>query len=362
MSAETDQGESKVKARRPVRPFPLHTLEEALEVAKVIQEDNAGKPWKTPFVSQALNIKPGSTNFRDITSSAYRYGLISGTWNSPTLSLTPLGYSLTKPTDPKKRIKELQEATTKVEVFNKIYTHYKDAKIPKMTDEFFKNVIEVDFGVPKEYVEECLRIIFENGKYAQIIQEIKGSSFVMFSDEPPSETPPGEENEPEPEQEPGDTEPSSSPVETPPKKKQIFVAHGKNKIPLEQLKNILNQFKVEYQVAIDEPHLGRPISAKIAQLMKECTSGIFIFTADEATTDDKGQKVLRPSDNIVFELGAGTILYGEKIVIFREDGVSFGSDFTDFGRITFEHDKLDAKGIDLFKELIGQRLIQLSPT
>jgi len=96
--------------------------------------------------------------------------------------------------------------------------------------------------------------------------------------------------------------------------------------------------------------------------MRECTSGIFIFTADEETTDEKGQKVMRPSDNIVFELGAGTILYGEKIVIFREDGVSFGSDFTDFGRITFEHDKLDAKGIELFKELIAQGLIQLNPT
>ena len=144
--------------------------------------------------------------------------------------------------------------------------------------------------------------------------------------------------------------------------KQIFVAHGKNRRPLEQLKTILSQFKVPFQVAIDEPHKGRAISEKVAQLMQGCTSSIFIFTADEKTTDAQSNEVWRPSDNVVFELGAGTVLYGKKIVIFREDGVSFGSDFTDYGHITFEKDKLDAKALDLIKELIAQGFLQVSPT
>ena len=96
--------------------------------------------------------------------------------------------------------------------------------------------------------------------------------------------------------------------------------------------------------------------------MRDCTSGIFIFTADEETNDAQGNKVLRPSDNVVFELGADTVLYNEKIVIFREEGVSFGSDFTDFGHITFEKDKLDAKAFDLMKELIGLGFLQVTPT
>jgi predicted nucleotide-binding protein len=96
--------------------------------------------------------------------------------------------------------------------------------------------------------------------------------------------------------------------------------------------------------------------------MKQCTSGIFIFTADEETVDSQGAKLLRPSDNVVFELGAGIVLYGEKIVIFREEGVSFGSDFTDYGHITFERDKLDAKTLDLMRELISLGFLQLTPT
>ena len=140
--------------------------------------------------------------------------------------------------------------------------------------------------------------------------------------------------------------------------KQIFVAHGKNTKPLEQLKNILNQFKVPYQVAIEEPHKGRVISDKVIQLMRQCTSGIFIFTGDEETKDVEGKTILRLSDNVIFELGAGIMQYGDKIVIFREEGISFGSDFTSYGHITFEKDKLDAKGLDLVKELIGQDFLE----
>ena len=44
--------------------------------------------------------------------------------------------------------------------------------------------------------------------------------------------------------------------------KQLFVAHGKNRKPLDDLKNP-NEFKIPYKVAIDEPNKGRPISDKV---------------------------------------------------------------------------------------------------
>ena len=54
-----------------------------------------------------------------------------------------------------------------------------------------------------------------------------------------------------------------------PKPMQIFIAHGKNKIPLEQLKKILNQFKVPYSVAIDEPNVGRPIPPGYSPFLRD---------------------------------------------------------------------------------------------
>ncbi len=144
--------------------------------------------------------------------------------------------------------------------------------------------------------------------------------------------------------------------------KQIFVAHGKNKKPLEQLKTVLDQFQVPYKVAIDEPHEGRPVSQKVSELMHECSSAIFIFTKDEETKDSDGNVVYRPSDNVVFELGAASVLYGKKIVIFKENGVSFGSDFKALGYIPFDTDQLGAKTVELMKELIGFGLLKISAT
>ena len=91
-------------------------------------------------------------------------------------------------------------------------------------------------------------------------------------------------------------------------------------------------------------------------------SAIFIFTADEEVTDSEGNKTYRPSDNVVYELGAAGVLYGKNIVIFKEEGVAFASDFSDLGYIMFEKDNLQAKATDLLAELIGFGLLKITPT
>lgn len=135
--------------------------------------------------------------------------------------------------------------------------------------------------------------------------------------------------------------PTLAPRDGPPKK--VFIAHGKNRIPLDQPKALLTKFKVPFAVAVAEPNKGRPISAKAAQLMRsECSSAIFIFTADERfsreTEPGKAEEVWRPGENAVFELGAASVLYDNRIVIFKEDRVSFPSDFSDLGYIEFSKD------------------------
>ncbi len=140
----------------------------------------------------------------------------------------------------------------------------------------------------------------------------------------------------------------------------IFIAHGKNKKPLAQLKHILDGFKIPYKVAIDEPHLGRPIGSKIRDIMESCNCAILIFTADEEFKDAKGNTIWRPSENVVYELGASGYLYDNRIVIMKEDEVSFASNFQDLGYISFEKDKLDTKAMDVLQELIGFGIVKVS--
>jgi predicted nucleotide-binding protein len=140
----------------------------------------------------------------------------------------------------------------------------------------------------------------------------------------------------------------------------IFVAHGKNKKSLEQLKQILDQFKIPYKVATEEPNLGRPIGAKVREVMEACNCAILIFTADEEFRDVDGKEIWRPSENVIFELGAAGYLYGNRIVIMKEDGVTFPANFRDLGHISFSKDSLQAKAMDVLKELIGFGIVRVS--
>lgn len=140
----------------------------------------------------------------------------------------------------------------------------------------------------------------------------------------------------------------------------IFVAHGKNKRPLEQLKKILDQFRIPYKVAVEEPNLGRPIGTKVREIMEACNCAILIFTADEEFQDSEGNTIWRPSENVVYELGAAGFLYDKRIVILKEEGVQFPSNFNELGYISFGRDQLESKSMDVLKELIGFGIVKIS--
>ena len=140
----------------------------------------------------------------------------------------------------------------------------------------------------------------------------------------------------------------------------IFIAHGKNKKPLEQLKKVLEQFRIPYKIATEEPNLARPISAKVREIMEACNCAILIFTADEEFRNSKGEAIWRPSENVVYELGAAGYLYDNRLVIMKEDSVTFPSNFRDIGYISFEKDQLEAKAMDVLKELIGFGIVKVS--
>jgi predicted nucleotide-binding protein len=318
---------------------------------------------KPMFVAEAIGRKPDSSEFRLLLSSSFKYGLTKGSYVSEYIEITPLAISIIKPVDPRQKIVGLREAAQKPDIFRKVYDYYRNGKFPA-TDEFFKNKLEVEFGVPREFANECVQLLYENGKFVGIIRDVMGSPRVVFDESQPLQESQAPTTEALSVETPA---PTPTPTPTTPKTletaaKQIFIGHGKNTIPLEQLKNILDEFKVPYKVAADEPHRGRPISAKVKETMQNCSSAIFIFTADEETQDSQGNKIWKPSDNVVYELGAATYLYENKIVILKEEGVTLASDFSDFGYITFQKNNIEAKAMALIKELVGLEFVKLTPT
>jgi predicted nucleotide-binding protein len=348
--------------------FPKHSLKSAMRVPGALEEKNSGNPMPPTDVAIALGKSPGSSDFRIMLSSSIKYGLTAGSYNQSKVSLTALARDIFEPTSDEVRGRGLAQAAFAPPLFSRIFEAYKNKKVPD--PQFFQNALVRDFGVAKEQAARCAAIFQENAEYLGLVRqattgkwlaaELTGASLGQETQELGEALEGIEQVAPAARIETPSPAVSASRPTGASAKNAIFLGHGKNKIPLQQLEKVLSEYKIPHKVAIEEASKGRPISQKVADLMNECGAAIIIFTADEEFKDPNGHVIFRPSENAIFELGASSALYGSRVIIFKEAGVSFPTNFRDIGHIEFEKDRLDAKVNELFRELIGFRLITVS--
>jgi hypothetical protein len=357
------------------RNFPKHSLEASLVVAQKIQDEMGGKPMNRLLLADALGLSPGSSNFRDLLSSSYKYGLTDGTEKADQVSLLSIGEAATSK-DATKRLSALRGAALRSPVFGQFFRDYGNKRVPSV--EMLPKVLRTTYGVPIELTSECASLVDTNGRFVEIIREIGGSPHILLDEDAikvasDNSDPDAEINEwattngieqPAPVVPPGEQGPTDAGTgdQSPRQHKPIFVAHGKNKAPLQQLQSLLTSFQIPHKVVLDEANLGRPISQKVRDTLQECGSAILIFTRDEQFIDKDGKEIWRPSENVVYELGATSYLYGDRIVIFKEKGIHFPTNFQNIGYIEFESNDIQARTADLLKELIGFGLVRITPT
>jgi predicted nucleotide-binding protein len=360
--------------RGPSRTYPGIAITEAIKIPQGIRDHNAGRPMNRILLAKALNWSPASSDFRDLITASSRYGFTKGNYNSETIELTGLGEQLTKPRSETEKLDAMRKGFRSIPLFEQLLTHFNNNKLPSA--DFLKNTIEREpFNVTPEWSTEAADIFIANGKVVGFIRDISGSPWVVIEAGPPaaevSEAITEVKKEQVPIQEATEKEKQVLPTEQKPKVSteapqiptslQFFIGHGKDKEALEQLKGILNQLGIPYVVAQEEPNVGRPISKKVKDLMDSCSGGIFLFSADEEFKDLNGNSVFRPRENVVFELGAASYKYDQRIVIFKEKGVSFPTDFRDLGHIEYEKGQLAGKTMELLKELIALKAVKILP-
>jgi hypothetical protein len=95
-------------------------------------------------------------------------------------------------------------------------------------------------------------------------------------------------------------------------------------------------------VVVDEANLGRPISEKVKDTFRPCGSAILSFTRDQRFHDDAGNEVWRPSENVVYQVGATSYEHDNRIGIFKEKGLGFPANFQNIGSIEFEPEAIPA--------------------
>jgi predicted nucleotide-binding protein len=322
------------------------------------------------LLAEALNFAPAGTVFRDTVTAAGKYGLISGNYNSESLSLTPLGQRLARPASEDARLEALREAMIKVPLFGRLLDHFDNNRLPSV--DVLKGILEKPpFGVDATWSREAGEVFIANGQYTGVIREVSGSPYVLKAagrplSQPDTETPIDVQEDIETPSDIGaPSEDGSRDEPTPPAAqptpRQFFIAHGRDKEALAQLQKILRDLDIPYMVAEEEANAGRPVSQKIADIMRACSAGIFIFSGDDEMTDADGKTVKRPRPNVVYELGAASLQYGQRIVIFKERGVEFPTDFRDLGYIEYDKGHLSATAMELLRELIKLRAVRVTP-
>lgn len=374
--------------RGTTNPYPATTVVDAALVADAIRSNNAGHPMNRLLLAEAMTLKPTSSRFRALLTASGQYGFTKGSYTAENILLTDLGEQLTKPRSEGERLEAMRQGMRNIALFEQLLRHYNNNSVPSV--EFLRNTLEREpFNVTPELAREAAELFTQNGVELGFIRSISGTPHVILEAGPPTaavqdssdraDSVGGPAVDSQPAEQAaraseyshiirtdadGDAQidkavlagpsPTSPTVaSTPPENRQFFIAHGWDEDALEQVQVILRKFGIPYVVAREEANAGRPISQKIKELMKSCSAGIFIFSADEEFKDKDGNVIWRPRENVIFELGAGSLEYEQRIVILKETSVYFPTDFRDIGYIEYEKGNLQAKAMDLLSELIA---------
>jgi hypothetical protein len=369
--AAPSDGGSATRKRTYVKQtdVPSQSVDEALRVARALADEYGKQPTAPIDVAKAMDLTPGAGQFKSITGASIAYGFTEGGYNAEQISLTDLGRRAIAPIEEGDDLKAKREAFLRPRVINEFLTKYNGSKVP--STQIAENVLE-SMGVAGAHTERTLKVILGGAEELGLLTDFKGKPWVNLDSslQQPvvdGEDEPGETHDDDfasevPEEPPSDSPPLPPPdPEQEPKKRPnvLFVGHGRNKKPLAQLTALLDKLKIPYLVAASEPNKGRPIPIKVRETMDQCGAGILIFSADEELFDKEQAPVWKNSENVSHELGAAAVMYDDRIIIFKEEGVSLASNYESIGYIEFEKDKLDAKLADLLTELVALKILQV---
>jgi len=144
-------------ARGPEWSFPKNSLEDAIQIAKAIEDKNGGNPMKADILAKAVSFnKSNDWRFLNLVRSANQYGLVTGSGANATVKLEPIGQDVVAPGTPEQRQAALLRAFRKVEDFQKVEDFYKGKHIPE--DEFFENTLVREFSIPRERVRVFIEV------------------------------------------------------------------------------------------------------------------------------------------------------------------------------------------------------------
>lgn len=360
--SQNEKQESREKAKRSYvsqSDLPSRPLRDALRVSQAITDSYAGGPTAPHDVALALDLSPTSSSWRELAAASLGYGLTKGSWNADKISLDTLGRRATAPTEEGDDIRARAEAALRPKVLGAFFRKYNKAKFPP--DHIAKNVLQQESRVPPDRTDSALQIIKDNGQFVGFIRDTKTGPFVAIEDPQPRPVrlaPEPADAEAEQEEAPAPDTLSLSPTMREPRQEparpfKVFISHSKNMAIVEQVKDILGLYDIDYEIAEEEETAAIPVPAKVMAGMRRCQAGIMVVTADEQNKSMEGYSI---NTNVLIEIGAAFVLYDQGVILVWDRRLKVPSNLQGLYRLDFEGDQLSfATGTKLAKAVKSLR-------
>jgi predicted nucleotide-binding protein len=332
--------------------FPLVSLQQAQKIASAIMDNFAGDGGSPPDIALAVGISPTSSAWQALAGASIAYGLTSGGVKAARMTITDLGQKLVAPREEGADIAARREAIMKPRILKEFFEKYQRAKLPN--EVIAINVLKGQ-GIPAERVQTAFEIIKDNGKYAGVIRDTPTGPFINL-DSPGVPAPaatqalPDEDRHDEAEVHHSGALPEAAKAsarELPampsfdPKVNRVFISHGKQRAIVTQIKELLEFGKFEPVVSVEREATAISVPEKVFEDMRSCSAGIIHVGAEGKYLDKDGNEHAKLNDNVLIEVGAAMALYGKKVILLVEKGVSLPSNLQGLYRCEFEGDRLD---------------------
>ena len=343
------------KRTRMVRPYPIHTLEDALSVAAAIQESNAGLPFDRVLLARSLGTTPASSGFTMKLNSSAKYGLTQGGYNDERISLTGRGEAIVAPKGDDELRKALLQAATQPDLFGQFYRMLDGKRLPE--DTYAQNVLQRELGVRPDLTGECLEIIKSNGLYVGILTEYSDGPHVDLTESTVPVLQAEVATREAAPHAPADAYARVASGHGAPPGGRVFLGHSGESEALQLVKATLDEFGIPYGTAEAETGDAQPVPVQILEEMRSCTAAILVFAGDDTP---KGKGGPAAGDRVLYQLGAASVLYGDRVVVFSEAGLRLAGDLSGLGKVVYYTEKPQEAGLALIRELHKAGVIKVS--
>ena len=337
---------SSAKRTRIVRPYPVHTLEDACSIGQAIQDVNSGLPFDRVLLAKALGTTPASSGFTMKLNSSAKYGLTQGGYNDERIALTAQGRAVAAPTRSGETRQALLEAALRPELFRRFYQVLDGKRVPE--DAYAQNILQRELGLHAALTDECLRIVTANGLHVGILTDADGALYVSMSGELiPDEDVRALDAGPSAE---ASARPEAVRREGSGVGSKILIGHAGSPEIVDFVRTVLDEFDIPYGVVESEFEDERPLPADAATEMRECGAAILVFAKPSWSRVSGGREV-SGQEMMLYQLGAASVLYGERIIALTEEGVEPGGYGSGFQTLQFHRERLGEIALALLSEL-----------